>query len=107
MEVYIKSSRIHRELEVYQHIKILSLDYNGRYYIRILLDSFEVDGPNGRHVCLVYELLGISFNELRTLTAEQMFDEDLIRQTFRHILTGLEFLYNEAHVIHTVKEIKI
>jgi len=107
LKVYVNSSKLHRELEIYRHIHTLSSDHDGRRCIRILLDSFEVDGPNGRHICLVHEPLGISFDELRTLTAEGMFDEDLVRQTFRHVLTGLEFLHKEAHVIHTGRAIKL
>ncbi|KAI5251000.1 protein kinase [Aureobasidium subglaciale] len=91
----------HRELEIYQHIQALSSKQDGRHHIRRLLDSFEVEGPHGRHICLVHEPLGISFAELRDLTSGRVFDEDLIRQTFRPILEGLDFLHREAEVIHT------
>lgn len=84
-----------------KHIQALSSDHNGRYRIRRLLDSFEVQGPHGRQICLVHEPLGISFDELRDFTADRVFDEDLIRQTFRPILDGFDFLHREAKVIHT------
>lgn len=103
LKVYINSSKQHRELAVYKHIQALSSDHDGCHRIRKLLDSFEVEGPHGRHICLVHEPLGINFDELRDLTAEGMFDEDLIRQTFRPILEGFDFLHREAKVIHTGK----
>ncbi|CAD0114711.1 unnamed protein product, partial [Aureobasidium uvarum] len=101
LKVYVNSSKEHRELPVYEHIQALSSDHNGRHRIRRLLDSFEVQGPHGRHICLVHEPLGISFDELRDFTAGRVFDEDLIRQTFRPILEGFDFLHREAKVIHT------
>ncbi|CAD0083647.1 unnamed protein product, partial [Aureobasidium vineae] len=101
LKVYVNSSKEHRELPVYEHIQALSSDHNGRHRIRRLLDSFEIQGPHGRHICLVHEPLGISFDELRGFTADRVFDEDLIRQTFRPILEGFDFLHREAKVIHT------
>ncbi|KAG9556661.1 kinase-like protein, partial [Aureobasidium melanogenum] len=101
LKVYVNSSKEHRELPVYEHIQALSSDHNGRDRIRRLLDSFEVQGPHGRHICLVHEPLGISFDELRDFTADRVFDEDLIRQTFRPISEGFDFLHREAKVIHT------
>ncbi|KEQ90374.1 hypothetical protein AUEXF2481DRAFT_48747 [Aureobasidium subglaciale EXF-2481] len=87
----------------YAAFKILSLSskHDGRHHIRRLLDSFEVEGPHGRHICLIHEPLGISLAERRDLTSGRVFDEDLIRQIFRPILEGLDFLHREAKVIHT------
>jgi serine/threonine-protein kinase SRPK3 len=42
-------------------------------------------------------------DEVRDFTKNRVFDEDLVRQAFRPILTGLEFLHKEAKVIHTGK----
>jgi serine/threonine-protein kinase SRPK3 len=101
LEVYVNSSKKHRELEIYQHIRGLSSDHAGRCLIRELLDSFEISGLHGRHVCLVHEPLGVTLDEVRDFTKNRVFDEDLVRQTVRPILTGLEFLHKEAQVIHT------
>lgn len=101
LKFYVNSSKKHRELAIYEHINALSSDHQGRHRIRSLLDSFEVQGPHGRHICLVHEPLGISFEELRDFPADRMFDEDMIRQTFRPILQGFEFLHEEVKVIHT------
>jgi serine/threonine-protein kinase SRPK3 len=106
LKFYVNSSKKHRELAIYEHIQALSSDHDGRHRIRRLLDSFEVQGPHGRHICLVHEPLGISFEGLRDFTADRVFGEDLIRQTFRPILEGFEFLHEEAKVIHTGKASK-
>jgi serine/threonine-protein kinase SRPK3 len=101
LKVYVNSSKKHRELEIYQHIQGISSNHTGRCHIRKLLDSFEISGPHGRHVCLVHEPLGVTLDEVRDFTKNRVFDEDLVRQTFRPILNGLEFLHKEAKVIHT------
>jgi serine/threonine-protein kinase SRPK3 len=103
LKVYVNSSKKHRELEIYQHIQGLSSNHAGRCHIRKLLDSFEISGPHGKHICLVHEPLGVTLDEVRDFTKNRVFDEDLVRQTFRPILTGLEFLHKEAKVIHTGK----
>jgi serine/threonine-protein kinase SRPK3 len=103
LKVYVNSSKKHRELEIYQHIQGLSSDHAGRCHTRELLDSFEISGPHGRHVCLVHEPLGVTLDEVRDFTKNRVFDEDLVRQIFRPILTGLKFLHEEAQVIHTGK----
>jgi serine/threonine-protein kinase SRPK3 len=103
LKVYVNSSKKHRELGIYQHVQGLSSDHAGRCHIRELLDCFEISGPYGRHVCLVHEPLGVTLDEVRDFTQNRVFDEDLVRQIFRPILTGFGFLHNEAQVIHTGK----
>jgi len=34
-------------------------DHQGRAYVLPLLDEFVVNGPNGRHLCIVSEALGM------------------------------------------------
>ncbi|KAI6823566.1 kinase-like protein [Hortaea werneckii] len=66
-----------------------------------MYDSFELQGPHVRHICLVHQPLGISLGELKQLTPDGVFSAELIRQTLRCILSGLQFLHKEARVIHT------
>ncbi|KAK6004806.1 hypothetical protein QM012_008668 [Aureobasidium pullulans] len=101
LKFYVNSSKKHRELGIYQHIQGLASNHDGRHHIRKLLDFFDVKGPHGKHICLVHEPLGMSFDQVRSFTGGRPFDEDLIRQTFRPILNGLDFLHKEANVIHT------
>jgi serine/threonine protein kinase len=88
LKVYINSSKYHRELPI---------------YVRKMYDSLELQGPHGTHICLVHQPLGISLGELKALTPEGLFSPELIRETLRCILTGLQFLHKEVRVIHTGK----
>jgi len=101
LKVYINSSRIHRELPIYSHINNMSSHHAGCMNLRKLLDSFEIDGPNGKHLCLVHEALGMNLEDLRDLVPGREFAPDLVRQSLRDILRALHFLREEAHVIHT------
>ncbi|RAH45151.1 kinase-like protein [Aspergillus brunneoviolaceus CBS 621.78] len=49
---------------VYNRIQSIETDRPGQTDIRKLLDHFCLHGPNGRHACLVHELLGMSLLEL-------------------------------------------
>ncbi|KAF2150845.1 protein kinase [Myriangium duriaei CBS 260.36] len=101
LKVYINSSKVHRELPIYEHIRRLDSEHDGRDRIRKLLGKFEVQGPHGTHICLVHEPLGLSLAELRDSRPERVLSTAVMRETFRWILRGLEFLHQEAHVIHT------
>lgn len=101
LKVYINSSRTHRELPMYNHINGIRSQHGGRLNLRRLLDSFNIEGPNGRHVCLVHEALGMNLEDLRDLVPNREFASDLIRESLRGILRALHFLREEAHVIHT------
>ena len=103
LKVYINSSKYHRELPIYEEINNLQTIYEGRKYVRKMYDSFELQGPYGTHICLVHQPLGISLGELKGLTPDGLFSPELIRQTLRCILTGLQFLHKEVRVIHTGK----
>lgn len=101
LKIYINSSKVHRELPIYNHIKGLQSQHGGLHHLRALLDSFEIHGPHGKHICLVHEALGMNLDELRALVPDEMFEPDLVRHTLRDILRALHFLHVEAHIIHT------
>lgn len=101
LKVYINCSRMHRELPVYAHINNIHSQHGGRMNLRRLLDSFEVNGPNGKHHCLVHEALGMNLEELRDLVPGREFTSDLVRESLRDVLRALHFLREDAHVIHT------
>ena len=101
LKVYIHSSKFRRELPIYEHINTLRSEHGGSDRARKFLESFEIEGSHGKHICLVHQPLGIRLEDLRELTPEGLFGVDLIKQTLRDLPGGLQFLHEEAHVIHT------
>lgn len=85
LKVYINCSRMHRELPIYTYINNMILQHDGRLNLRRLLDSFEIDGPNGNHLCLVHEALGMNLEVFRDLVPGREFASDLVRESLRHI----------------------
>ncbi|KAI0515131.1 kinase-like domain-containing protein [Xylaria bambusicola] len=67
--------------------------HRGQEYIVQLLDNFSLEGPNGKHPCLVLELLGASVSDL---IDAYLCDERLLAEAARSIsyqvMTGVDFL---------------
>lgn len=66
-----------------------------------LLDSFEHEGPNGRHVCLAFELLGKSLLSLVKRFNYRGVPIPLIKVIARQILEGLDYSHSVCGIIHT------
>ena len=91
----------HRELSVYEHLaKVGSSAHPGQSLIRELYDAFEVDGPAGRHQCLVQQPMHMTVLEMMRLNPRP-FDLALLKMTLRRVLSALDFLHTEAGVVHT------
>jgi hypothetical protein len=58
LKLFIDSKSIEteqdNELNIYKRIKSSSKNHPGCSAVRSLLDSFDVNGPNERHLCLVH-----------------------------------------------------
>jgi non-specific serine/threonine protein kinase len=67
----------------------------------MLLDSFEISGPDGQHVCLVHQPLGMSLHDLQMQARGKIFSKEVLRVSIRQLLAALDFLHKDAHVIHT------
>ena len=67
----------------------------------MLLDSFEISGPHGRHHCLVHEPLGMSLYDLQMRARNRVFSKDVLRTSTRQLLAALDFLHTQAGIIHT------
>ncbi|CAD6223812.1 unnamed protein product [Miscanthus lutarioriparius] len=66
-----------------------------------LIDHFKHAGPNGQHICLVFELLGDSLLKLVQYNRYKGIGLDRVRQICRSILVGLDYLHNELGIIHS------
>lgn len=66
-----------------------------------LLDCFSVEGPNGRHNCLVTELLGPSLGSMYSLYGqlEQVLRPETILRASTQLLQGIDFIH-QAGLVH-------
>ncbi|RMD42061.1 hypothetical protein DV735_g3061, partial [Chaetothyriales sp. CBS 134920] len=85
--------------------KLAATQKPGRKNIRRLLNSFEIDGPHGRHVVLVFQAAQMSLRDMKLVfRGDDGFDEKLVKGATEELLKALDFLHTEAHVVHTAKD---
>ncbi|OKL55777.1 hypothetical protein UA08_08895 [Talaromyces atroroseus] len=101
LKINVNSSASHRELPIYDRINQIRSNHPGQKCLRMLLDSFDISGPFGRHHCLVHQPLGMSLYDLQMRARDQVFSKDVLRTSIRQLLAALDFLHMEAHIIHT------
>jgi serine/threonine-protein kinase SRPK3 len=95
-----KVSETPRELSWFNTLASSPEDLSSNYIVK-LLDSFAIQGPNGRHRCLVFELLGPT---LRTIVKEEYrdrtnIDTQAIMRMSEQLLQGVAFIH-EAKFAH-------
>ena len=66
-----------------------------------LLNSFIYHGQNGRHFCMVFEIVGVTLLELIKRYNYKGIPLPYIRIITKQILVGLDFLHRMCHIIHT------
>lgn len=89
-------SKNNRELYVQQHLRTKTSDHPGRQHISMLVDDFTLDGPNGRHLCLVYHALGPSITGLHSEYGGPFLKlrSDVARKLARQVGEAVDFMHN-------------
>ncbi|KAH9456866.1 hypothetical protein Pst134EA_020777 [Puccinia striiformis f. sp. tritici] len=70
----------------------------GYCHVATLLDHFKHEGPNGTHVCLVFEVLGESVDALKE--RYKKVPAPIVRKIGRQVLLGLDYLHRECGIFH-------
>ncbi|XP_030493415.1 uncharacterized protein LOC115709444 isoform X2 [Cannabis sativa] len=66
-----------------------------------LLDHFKHSGPNGQHVCMVFEYLGDNLLTLIKYSDYGGLPLHMVKEICYHILVGLDYLHRQLSIIHT------
>ncbi|KAG6763129.1 SRSF protein kinase 2 isoform X1 [Populus alba x Populus x berolinensis] len=66
-----------------------------------LLDHFKYSGPNGQHVCMVFEYLGDNLLTLIKYSDYRGVPLHMAKEICFHILVGLDYLHRQLSIIHT------
>jgi hypothetical protein len=101
LKIYTLGGAREHELNVYTRINSIKTDHPGKKFIRKLFGHFFVNGPYGRHVCLVHEPLGISTTELLRVIPGCAMAVEGMKPAIQQLLSVLDFLHCEADIIHT------
>jgi serine/threonine protein kinase len=66
-----------------------------------LIDHFEHHGPNGNHVCMVFEMLGENLLKVIKNYDYRGISIPVVRNMALQMCKGLDFLHRHCHIIHT------
>ncbi|XP_062214591.1 uncharacterized protein LOC133915450 [Phragmites australis] len=66
-----------------------------------LLDHFKHSGPNGSHVCMVFEFLGDNLLTLIKCMNYRGIPLPMVKEICHHVLIGLDYLHRTLSIIHT------
>ncbi|GAB4833499.1 hypothetical protein Ancab_031743 [Ancistrocladus abbreviatus] len=66
-----------------------------------LLDHFKHSGPNGQHVCMVFEYLGDNLLTLIKYGDYCGLPLHKVKEICYHVLVGLDHLHKQLQIIHT------
>jgi hypothetical protein len=83
-----------------QRLASLTGDRPGRRHIRTVLDNFVIEGPNGRHNCLVTEVAGPSVNDLYNVpnmgyaAGARRLRAEIAHKAISQIIEAIDFLHS-------------
>ncbi|KAI9681153.1 MAG: hypothetical protein M1817_002435 [Caeruleum heppii] len=89
------------ELNISRHLAKTNPSHGGFPYIRTVVENFEAEGPNGTHVCLVYEPMREPLWLFQQRCKNRKFPLALLKGYLELLLKGLDYAHVECHVIHT------
>lgn len=89
------------EIKLLNKVVQANVDHPGRKHVVSLLDSFNHKGPNGMHVCMVFEVLGENLLGLIKRWNHRGIPMALVKQITKQVLLGLDYLHRECGIIHT------
>lgn len=89
------------EIKLLQRVVESNPNHPGRRHVVSLLDHFTHKGPNGSHVCMVFEVLGENLLGLIKRYHHRGVPEHICRQIAKQVLLGLDYIHRECGIIHT------
>lgn len=73
----------------------------------LLLDHFDLSGPNGRHICMVFEVLGENLLHVIKRYNYRGIPLNVVKHFTFQILQGLDFLHRHCNMIHTDLKVRM
>lgn len=89
------------EIKLLQRLVEANTSHPGRRHCVSLLDHFKHKGPNGSHVCMVFEVLGENLLGLIKRYQHRGVPPHIVKQIAKQVLLGLDYMHRECNIIHT------
>lgn len=83
-------------------------DHPGKFHVVSLLDTFDHEGPNGKHECLVFQVMGPSTasmvellpsNLLSPTAPKTRYPTWMVKSILRQTLLGIDCIH-QASIVH-------
>jgi len=95
-----KSGEFNHELHILMHLKESSdSSHPGHKYVSHLLDFFYFDGPNGRHLYLIFDVLGPNMFSGAERCTDYRLDGCLARDISAQVLLAVDYLHSSG-IVH-------
>lgn len=103
LKIFTNDHQNREEINIYNHLISVQSKHPGRRYLRSALDTFTLQGPKGEHQCIVHKPMLENTQELLGRNPSHRFTEDLLKIFLQLLLSALDYLHTDAHLIHTGK----
>lgn len=90
-----------RESEIFHHLNSIQSKHVGRTLIRTSTDEFEIRNEHGTYKFIVQPPMALDLQTFRSRFPGRRLPEGLLKGVVEHVLLALDFLHEEANVIHT------
>lgn len=92
------------EVNMLQRMKSLAeKDHPGLDFTRLAQDIFDVNGPTGRHYCIVSKPQGNSVRTLQEMFPNGVLPRLLVKSIVHHLLFSVNWLHTICGLVHTGK----
>jgi hypothetical protein len=97
---YVNVEAAQHEVEICKRVRCTNPSHKGLPYIQILIESFEVTGPNGSHLCLVFEPMRETLSLFQSRLKNKRFTLERMKMYLVCLLNGLDYLRSECRIVH-------
>ncbi|OAA37002.1 Protein kinase domain containing protein [Metarhizium rileyi] len=84
------------EANILRQLQSVDALHPGQRFIPHLLDTFSIEGPNGRHICLVQEAAGCSVAVSKEDSINFMFPTETARSIAAQLIMGVAYLHSRG-----------
>ena len=92
-------SKMSPETDVRNRLSRGDRHHPGRRFVLSSLDEFYIDGPNGRHLCLVSEVAGPSILDVRSAAGHELLSIETAQNITAQLALGLSYIHS-CGVVH-------
>lgn len=89
------------EIQLHKRIAQADPTHPGCSHVVSLYDDFYHKGPNGTHMCMVFEVLGENLLSLMKRYNHKCVPPKLVKQITKQVLLALDYMHRKCGVIHT------